>query len=200
MSDDPRSRATAIVSSLAGRTASPGTAEELMPLVYDQLRRLAARLLAGERRDHTLQPTALVNEAYLRLIDQSRVDWRGRTHFFAIGARMMRRLLIDHARRHGSAKRGEGWRRVTLAEPIAGAGRCDLDQCELLDLHGALERLAACDAREARIVELRFFGGLTTSEIAEVLGVSNRTVEGDWMHARAWLRRELSRPGGAGPG
>jgi len=200
MSEDPRSQVTNMLSGLGDEAGSPAKAEELMALVYDELRRLAARFLGGERKDHTLQPTALVHEAYLRLVDQTRVDWRGRTHFIAIGARMMRRLLIDHARRRGSAKRGDGWQRVTLAEPAAGAGGSDLDPSRMLDLHEALERLSAFDERQARVVELRFFGGLTTGEIAEALGVSTRTVEGDWTHARAWLRRELSRPGEADRG
>lgn len=196
MSEDSRSQVTALVSTLGEGTPSRESAEALMPLVYDELRRLASRFLGGERRDHTLQPTALVHEAYLRLVDQTRVNWRGRTHFIAIAARMMRRLLIDHARRRGSAKRGEGWQRVTLAEGVASGDAPEMDPSGLLDLHEALERLSGCDERQARVVELRYFGGLTTKEIAEVLGVSTRTVEGDWTHARAWLRRELSSPGG----
>lgn len=168
------------------------SASELMPLVYDELRRLARGFMGRERREHTLQPTALVHEAYLKLADQSRVDWRGRTHFLAVGARAMRRILIDHARQHASAKRGGGQQRITLSESILHPEDPDLDLVELVSLGDALDKLKALDERQARVVELRCFGGLTTAEAAEVLGVSNRTVEGDWMHARAWLGRELA--------
>jgi RNA polymerase sigma factor (TIGR02999 family) len=169
------------------------SAGELMPLVYDELRLIARRFLSRERRDHTLEPTALVNEAYLKLVDQSRVDWRGRTHFRAVGARAMRRILIDCARQRGSAKRGGEQQRVTLGEALMRSSDRELDLCELLGVHDALEKLEALDPRQARIVELRFFGGLNNTEIAEVLDVSTRTVEGDWMHGRAWLRHQLSR-------
>lgn len=192
-----KARVTEIVAGL-GETGAEreASAEELLPLVYEELRRLARARLAGEDRGHTLQPTALVHEAYLKLVDQSRVDWRGRTHFFAVAAMTMRRLLIDHARARGRAKRGGEWRRITLAHPLV-AGRADLDLERVLSLDAALEKLAALDSRQARIVEMRFFAGLTVAEVAEVLGVSKRTVEGDWMHARSWLRREMSGGGEA---
>ncbi len=169
----------------------PGT-DQLMDAVYDELRRLARGYLARERRGHTLQPTALVHEAYLRLVDQTRVDWRGRTHFFAVGAQMMRRLLVDHARRHDRKKRGGDYRQVTLGEAAAPLFARPLERDELLSLSTALDKLAALDERQARTVELRFFAGLKVDEVATALGVSKRTVEADWTHARAWLRRELS--------
>lgn len=163
-------------------------ANKLMPLVYDALRKLAAQYLRSERRGHTLQPTALVHEAFMRMVDQSRVDWRGRTHFYAVGAVAMRRILIDHARARGRGKRGGGWQRVLLDEAETPE---DLRDVDLVALHDALEALAALDEEQARIVELRFFGGLTVEEVAHVLGVSKRKVEGDWTHAKAWLRSVL---------
>jgi RNA polymerase sigma factor (TIGR02999 family) len=194
VSEDARTLATAIVASLGDTTGREKvSASELMPLVYDELRRLARGFMRRERRDHTLQPTALVHEAYLKLVDQSRVDWRGRTHFRAVGARVMRRILIDHARRHASAKRGGDQQRVTLGDSLVHPADTDLDLVELLSLNEALDRLRSLDEREARVVELRFFGGLTSAEIAEVLGVSSRTVDGDWMHGRAWLKRQLTK-------
>jgi RNA polymerase sigma factor (TIGR02999 family) len=194
MTEDARSRATAILASLGDEAGSEkASAGELMPLVYDELRRIARGFMRRERREHTLQPTALVHEAYVRLVDQSRVDWRGRTHFRAVGARVMRRILIDHARRHGSAKRGGELQRVTLGESLLRSSDAELSLVEVLSLNDAMERLRGIDERQAQIVELRFFGGLTSAEVAEVLGVSLRTVEGEWMHGRAWLKRELTR-------
>ena len=163
-------------------------AKKLMPLVYDELRELAARYLRSERCGHTLQPTALVHEAFMRLVDQDRVDWKGRTHFYAVGAEAMRRILIDHARARGRGKRGGKWQRVVLNEEDAPQEFQDID---LVALHVALEALAALDKQQARIVELRFFGGLTVEEVAHVLEVSKRKVEGDWSHAKAWLRSAL---------
>lgn len=161
-----------------------------MPLVYDEFRALAARHLRRERANHTLQPTALVHEAYLRLIDQTRVDWQGRTHFFAVGAQAIRRILVDHARNRKRQKRGGGAGRVTLDESVALAPqRAE----EILALDEALETLGKLDARQAQVVEMRFFAGMSVEEVAEVLGVSKRTIEGDWTMARAWLMRELSR-------
>ena len=160
-----------------------------MPLVYDQLRGLARSLLNQESPGNTLQPTALVNETYLRMADQTRVDWRGKTHFFAIGAKMMRRILVDHARSKKRQKRGGGMHRIQLDDDLRVTTRSDED---VLAIEAALTRLAELDPRQAQIVELRFFGGLTVEEVAEVLNVSKRTVESDWTMVRAWLRKELT--------
>lgn len=172
---------------------SEGDAEaldRLWPLVQDGLRSLAYRSLQNERPGHTLQATALVNEAYLKLIDQRRVRWQERAQFFAVAARVMRRILVDHARRHAAAKRGGGAARLTIEDSGAAPGATtDVD---LLALEEALERLEAIDDRQSRIVELRFFGGLTVEEAAEVLQVSPATVKSDWRMARAWLFGELS--------
>lgn len=167
-------------------------ADELFPLVYNELRRLAQWQM-GNDSGNTLQPTALVHEAYLRLVDRSESGWRGRTHFIAFASKVMRNLLVDQARRRASAKRGGDQRRVTLAEPVSPFENRDLDTDQLLHLTSALDRLSLEDPRAAHIVELRYFGGLKVSEVAELLGVSKRTVEGHWTHARAWLFRELSR-------
>ncbi len=164
-------------------------AEELMPLVYDRLRLLAKKLLGQESPAHTLQPTALVNEAYLRMVGQKQVDWQGKTHFFAIGAKMMRRILVDHARRKLSQKRGGGIRRIELDDDLCVSNRNNED---ILAIEEALEKLKELDPRQEQIVELRFYGGMTVAEVAEVLGVSKRTVESEWTMLRAWLRRELS--------
>lgn len=163
--------------------------EPLLPLVYEELRRLAAGYLRHERPDHTLQPTALVHEAYLRLVGQDQVVWQNRSHFFGIAAQMMRRVLVDHARRRHAAKRGAAAIRVELSAEDLEAG-LDRDP-EILALDAALDELAALDARQARVVELRFFGGLTVEETAEVVGISTATVKREWRTARAWLRREL---------
>ena len=164
-------------------------ADQLMPLVYDRLRGLAQKMLRNESPSHTLQPTALVNEAYIRMLGQSQVNWQGKTHFFAIGARMMRRILVDHARRKLSQKRGGSLHRISLEEDLCISKRSDED---VLAIEDALSRLAKLDPRQAQIVELRFYGGLTVEEVAEVLKVSKRTVESDWTMLRAWLRRELT--------
>jgi RNA polymerase sigma-70 factor (ECF subfamily) len=185
-------RITEIVSELSQIDGPRGSPEALLPLVYDDLRQLASRYMRRERPDHTLQPTAVVHEAYLKLVDQSRVNWQGRTHFFAVGAQAMRRILIDHARRRRRVKRGGEQLRVTLAEELLPSRSRELGAEELLALNRALEKLADVDPRQARIVELRFFAGLTTAEVANVLGVSNRTVEGDWARAREWLREEMA--------
>ncbi len=193
MASPAKSKATAIVTALSGDDAGAAAgAEELMPLVYDELRRLAARFMQRESPGHTLQPTALVHEAYLKLVDQTQVDWRGRSHFLAVGAQMMRRVLIDHARGRLRAKRGAGWQRVTFADELAPATADGWDPEDLLALDRALTRLATIDERQARIVELRFFAGLKSIEIADLLQVSRRTVQGDWAYARAWLKRELA--------
>ncbi len=186
MGSDLKSRVTEIVSGLSGSgDAERVTAEELFPVIYDELRRLARGYMSRETPGHTLQPTALVHEAYLKLVDQTRADWKGKTHFYAVGAKVMRRLLVDHARERGALKRGAGWQSVTLSEALDPLGEEPLDPERLLDLESALEKLAEIDEREARVVTLRFFGGLTVEQVAEVLGVSKRTVESDWRHARA---------------
>ncbi|MEE8523939.1 MAG: ECF-type sigma factor [Thermoanaerobaculia bacterium] len=191
--NERRRQVTDILTTLDGGTADHGrAAEELMPVVYDELRRLAQGYLRGERSNHTLESTALVHEAYLRLADQERVSWRGRTHFLAVGAQMMRRLLVDHARHRGRVKRGRDWRQVTLDHALTPLLGRALGHDELLALDQALTKLAELDERQARIVELRFFSGLEVAEVAEILGVSKRTVEGHWTHARAWLQRELA--------
>ena len=170
-------------------SARRARADDLMPLVYDELHNLARNYLRREARGHTLQPTALVNEAYLRLVDQERVDWQGRTHFFAVGAKIMHRLLIDYGRHRKRAKRGGGWLRITLAPEVAPLGGDELDA---LAVHQAIEELEQLDPRQAELVKLRFFTGLSMLEISHELGVSKRTAEGDWTHARAWLKRRLS--------
>jgi RNA polymerase sigma factor (TIGR02999 family) len=162
--------------------------DDLMPLVYDELRRLAGIYLRRERPDHTLQPTALVNEAYMLMVDQNRAKWQNRAQFIGVAAQMMRRILVDHARADRAVKRGGQNYTVSLSEADRFGDSPDVD---LLRIHAALERLAALDAQQSRIVELRFFGGLTIEEAAEVLGVSHTTVERDWKVSRAWLRREL---------
>jgi RNA polymerase sigma factor (TIGR02999 family) len=158
--------------------------DRLMPIVYAELRAIAARYLRRERPDHTLQPTALVNEAYLRLIDQKHVDWQNRAHFVGVAAQMMRRILVDHAKSHNRAKRGGGALRVTLDENFAvGESRRD----DLLELDEALTALEAFDERKSRVVEMKYFGGLSVEETAEVLKVSVITVARDWKLAKAWL-------------
>lgn len=161
----------------------------LMPLVYDELRRRASAYLRRERPGHTLQPTALVHEAYLRLVDQRRVAWRNRAQFFGVAAEMMRRVLVDHARANKAAKRSGMLSRVTLDPDVAFTQPVDID---VLDLDAALARLAAFDARKSRIAELRFFGGLSLKEAGEVMNISLATVERDWQVARAWLFDALS--------
>ncbi|MBD3849893.1 MAG: sigma-70 family RNA polymerase sigma factor [Acidobacteria bacterium] len=184
---------TEIISGLSGAgEVDRATAEDLFPVVYDELRRLAKGYMFRETPGHTLQPTALVHEAYLKLVDQTRANWKGKTHFFAVGARVMRRLLVDHARERGAQKRGAGWQSVTLSGALDPLGVEVLDREQLLDLNAALEQLAEIDEREAKVVTLRFFGGLTVEQVAEVIGVSKRTVENDWRHAQAWLRLRLS--------
>jgi RNA polymerase sigma-70 factor (ECF subfamily) len=162
--------------------------EKLMPLVYDELRRLAWAYLRRERGNHTLQPTALVNEAYLRLVDQQNVEWQNRAQFFGLAARLMRNILVDHARSHQAVKRGGQHYSVSLSRADQVSEQPEID---LVALHEALERLATNDQQKGDIVELRFFGGLTIEETAEVLEISHATVERDWKLARAWLRREL---------
>lgn len=163
--------------------------DKLVPLVHDELRRLARHYMRRETPSHTLQTTALVNEAYLRLVDQS-VPWQNRAHFFAIAAQMMRRILIDHARGHARAKRGGGAVKISLEE---AAIMPQEQAAELIALDEALTRLASIDPRRGRVVELRFYGGLSNEEIANVLKISANTVMRDWNLARAWLYKEISR-------
>jgi RNA polymerase sigma factor (TIGR02999 family) len=164
--------------------------EPLFPLVYEELRRLAHRYMRRERPGHTLQTTAVVHEAYLRLIDQNHVQWQNRAHFFAIAARMMRRILITHAQSHAYAKRGGGALKVSLDEvAVLSPARAG----ELIALDDALKSLAVIDVRRSQVVELRFFGGLSNEEIAEVLKISPNTVTRDWNVAKAWLYREMSK-------
>lgn len=164
--------------------------DRLMPLVYAELRRRAAARLRRERSGHTLEPTALVHEAYLRLVGQQRATWRSRGQFLAVASEMMRRILVDRARARKMAKRSGRWARVTLVEALAQGSPVEVDA---LDLHVALEELSALDARKARVAELRFFGGLSLEEVSEVTGTSLATSMRDWQAARAWLFRRLNR-------
>jgi RNA polymerase sigma factor (TIGR02999 family) len=173
------------------------TPEELFPTIYGELRRVAARYLQRERRNHTLQPTALVHEAWLRLQNQRSVEWQGRTHGLALGAQAMRRLLVDHGRHQKRDKRGGGAPKLSLDALFDAAKTGAVPVEDLLTLEEALSRLEAVDARAAQVVILKFFAGMSSPEAAEHLGVSVRTVEGDWTHAKAWLRRELAGTGQA---
>ena len=185
---------------LAWSDGEEAAAEPLMEAVYDELRRLARAYLLRERRDHSLPATGLVHEAYLRLVDQKRARWQNRAHFFAVASKVMRRLLVDHARARSASKRGSGLT-VSLddvnvnvdGDADADLGRVHANQPDVLALDCALEKLAGIDARQARLVELRFFGGLTFDEAAAVLDVAAITVKRDWALARTWLFRELGR-------
>ena len=187
MPADPPADVTQILARV--RAGDEAAGEALLPLVYEQLRGIARGQLARERRDHTLQATALLHEAWLKMGDLQRAEPKDRAHFLAIAARTMRQILVDHARRKKAGKRGEGWDRVTLDLAV---GQLEQDELDLLALDDALGRLAAQDPRKARVVEMRFFGGLSMPEIADLLGVSVRTAEGDWYMARAWLRKTLA--------
>jgi RNA polymerase sigma factor (TIGR02999 family) len=190
MADDTRPAASEITQLLIAWSDGHREAlDHLMPAVYDHLHRMAAGYMRHEHVGHALQPTALVSEAYLRLIDQRRVQWRNRAHFFGVAAGMMRRILVDHARVRRAEKRGGGWERVTLTGVDVSTDERPID---VLALHDALERLATFDPRQGRIVELRYFGGLTIEETAEVVGVSHATVVREWTIAKAWLRADLS--------
>ncbi len=171
------------------RNGSPEAAAELAPFVYPELHRLAVRYMSRERKNHTLQPTALVNEAYLRLLKRDGLEWQNRAHFFAVASQLMRHILVDHARLKNAQKRGAGFQ-VTLNDDVAAAGETNMD---LVALDEALKRLAAVDDRQSRIVEMHFFGGLSMDEIAAVLRISARTVKRDWHIARTWLYGELTR-------
>jgi RNA polymerase sigma factor (TIGR02999 family) len=185
---------TALLQAWSAGDAAAAT--RLIPLVYDELRRQAARQLRRERPDHTLRPTALVHEAYVRMVGQEKASWQSRTQFFAVAAQVMRRVLVDHARQHAAAKRAGGWQRVTLADQRAGA--TPPAEVDVLALDQALRELAALDPRREKIVELRFFAGLTLEEAAAALGVSEATVTREWRLARAWLHRRLA-PDASGP-
>lgn len=164
--------------------------DKLFPAVYQELRRLARNHMRRERADHTLQTSALVNEAYLRLVDYKQVHWQNRAHFYAVAAQAMRRILVDYARAHRAAKRGAGGQKVSLDEAaIISEERAE----ELLALDNALNRLEQLDDRKCRIVEMRYIGGLSVEEVAEVVGISARTVEREWRAAKAWLYREISK-------
>jgi RNA polymerase sigma factor (TIGR02999 family) len=162
--------------------------EQLFEDVYTELRALAARYLHRERKNHTLQPTALVHEAYLKLVGHTRVAWQGRAHFLAVAAQAMRQILVDHARRHRAAKRGGHRHRIALDDNLVVKSSRDVD---LLVMEDALTKLTKLDPRQAQMVELRFFGGLSVAEVAKVMGLSKRSVEREWTMVRAWLRREL---------
>lgn len=178
---------TQLLSDLQGGRSS--AADELLPLVYQELRRIAAAYMRRERPNHTLQATALVHEAFLQLVDQTRVDWKNRAHFFGVAAQLMRRILVEHARTRGAQKRGGSAAKLSLEEAINYFPQKDLT---LLALDDSLKELEKLDARQSRIVELRFFGGLTTEETSEVLGISTATVEREWRSAKAWLHSQLS--------
>ncbi len=186
----PSQNATAILSDL--EKGDEAAAQRLLPLVYAELRGLAGSFFRNQRKDQTLQPTALVHEAFLRLIDQTNVEWISRAHFMAVASLAMRQILADHARRRGAAKRGGNWARMSLDDAVTLDAGSEIDM-EQLD--AALSKLEALDERRHRVVILRFFGGLTVEDAAQVMGVSASTVEGDWRAARAWLSMELSRGG-----
>ena len=173
-------------------TKRPAPPTELFPLIYGELRRVAGRYLGRERVNHTLQPTALVNEAWLKLQNERGEEWQGRTHGLALGAQAMRRLLVDHGRHQKSQKRGGRAPHVALDDLLKAATTGAVPVEDLLTLEDALTRLEAIDPRGAQVVMLRFYSGMSVPEVAEHLGLSVRTVEGDWSHARAWLKRELS--------
>jgi RNA polymerase sigma factor (TIGR02999 family) len=188
---DLREDVTQVLEQLKG--GDRRAADKLLPMVYDEFRALARHYLAQERANHTLQPTALVHEAYMKLVDQTRVDWQGKSHFFAVAAQAMRRILVDHARSRQRDKRGGGRARVVLDEAVALSPQKDED---VIALDEALEKLAQLDPRQAKVVELRFFGGLTIKETAELMAMSEMTVRREWMTAKRWLQEEMSgRPG-----
>jgi RNA polymerase sigma factor (TIGR02999 family) len=164
--------------------------DELLNAVYEELRRLASAYMRRERSDHTLQPTALVHEAYVQLVGWKNVNWQNRAHFFAVAARIMRQVLIEHARQKSSVKRGGSWQKIVFNEAISFSGQ-DVKEFDLLEINDAINALAEFDKRQARIVELKFFGGLTDEETGEALGVSSKTVQREWTLAKAWLRRRL---------
>lgn len=173
----------------AYQTGDPLALEKLLPLVYAELHRLAMRVFSRERVGHTLQPTALVNEAYLRLVNQREATWQNRAQFFAVAAQMMRRILVSHARARQAAKRGGSEQRITVTEEVAAVAQRDVN---LLALDEALKKLETIDLEKSRMVELRFFSGLSVAETAEVMRVSPRTIDRQWQTAKAWLYREIA--------
>jgi len=183
-----RSELSLLLREAAASGAGRDAHDRLYALVYDELRRMASGFMRRERPGHTLPPTAVVHEAYLQLAGTEDLRWESRAHFFGVAARAMRQILVQHARRRASDKRGGGWQRITFDEEVVGPAESGLD---VLALHDALEKLAGLDERTARVVELRTFGGLTVAEIADVLRVSKRTVDGDWRFAKRWLRQQL---------
>lgn len=195
MSNSPPHEVTALL--LSWSNGDGDALARLMPLVYDELRRLALDRLRRERPDHTLQPTALVNEVYLSLVDQPRVSWQTRAQFFGLAAQLMRHILVDHARARAAAKRGGPARKLSLDEARLAPEEV---AAELVALDEALVRLAAVDERKSRVVEMRFFAGLSVEETAEALGVSDKTVMRDWRVAKMWLHRELSGESAGGVG
>lgn len=194
MSDDPRSAFTRLLIEAGAESPDSSTSATLLELVYAELRGQAARLMSTQRSGHTLQPTALVHEAYLKLVHTDRVEWQNRAHFLGVATRAMRQILVDHARAKAAEKRGGEQQRVTFHEDLGQSAGGDV---ELLTIHESLERLKARDPRAARVAELKLFGGLTGEEIAHVVDVSHRTVNSDWALARSWLARALGE--GAGP-
>jgi RNA polymerase sigma factor (TIGR02999 family) len=184
---DPKSSVTQLLGDLQG--GKQGAADELLPLVYNELRRIASIYMRRERGNHTLQATALVHEAYIQLVDQERVDWKNRAHFFGVAAQLMRRILVEHARSVGAQKRGGNAVKLSLDPMLEAFAQKETTLVALDDCLRELERL---DARQSQIVELRFFGGLTTEEIAEALQISTATVEREWRSARAWLYSQLT--------
>ena len=194
MSQDPPETTTAVTDWLLRLgSGGKGDLDAMLPLVYDELHRLAEQYLSREAPGHTLQPTALLHETYLRLVDQRRVNWRNRAQFIGVAAGMMRRILVDHARERLAQKRGAGAEPVSLSLVEGPSGQPDV---ELIALEQALGKLAELDARKLRVVELKFFGGLSAREIAQVMEISEATVEREWAFARAWLYRTIEGSGG----
>jgi RNA polymerase sigma factor (TIGR02999 family) len=190
--EDSRTAVTALLAEV--RLGRKDALDRLLPLVYRELRRIAGHQMRAERVGHSLQPTALVHEAFLRLVDQSRADWQNRAHFFGVTAQLMRRLLVDHARRRHAAKRGVP---VTLNEEVLQAGAGGGQTEEILAVHEVLTRLAELDPRQAQVVELRYFGGLSVEETAEAMGIAARTVKLDWAMAKGWMKTQLGAGAGA---
>ncbi len=187
MTPQPSGEVTQLLSD--ARQGAPGAHDQLFSIVYSELRRIAANYMRRERADHTLQATALVHEAYMQLVDQTRVNWQSRAHFFGVAAQLMRRILVDHARNQGAQKRGGNAQVLNIEDSI---GIASVPEVAFDELDEALNRLQQLDPDQAKLVELRFFGGLTVEEAAEVMGISTATVEREWRMARAWLHQQLT--------